>query len=84
MRRQGKESRQKNLQRSFVWNEAMSNVQHFNDVDLKLLPNIVEAVQKYENTADRSEDGYDNVKALSIVYEVMRKWATSRFLYTSH
>eukprot|EP00984_Skeletonema_dohrnii_P029094 scaffold19434_cov121-Skeletonema_dohrnii-CCMP3373.AAC.10 len=50
-------------------NEMMSNVQHFSDIDVKILPNIVEAVQKYETNV------YDSkVKPLSIVYEIMRKW----------
>lgn len=33
-------------------NRAMSNVQHFGDIDVKLLPNVLEAVQKYSNAFD--------------------------------
>ena len=48
----------------------VSNVQFFGDVDVKLLPNIVEAVQKYVDLPGRTF----GVWPLSIVYEVMRKW----------
>ncbi len=52
-------------------NETTSNVQHFGDIDVKLLPNVLEAVQKYL----RLMDGYqDIVVALSVVYEIMRRW----------
>ncbi|KAK1739037.1 leucine-rich repeat protein [Skeletonema marinoi] len=50
-------------------NETMSNVQHFGDIDVKLLPNMLDAVQKYSN-----DGGNDCVKAASIVYEMMRFW----------
>jgi hypothetical protein len=52
-------------------NETMSNVQHFDDIDVKLLPNMLENVQKYSKTV--FQWGKDE-EALSIVYEVMRKW----------
>ncbi len=48
-------------------NETMSNVQDFGDIDVKLLPNLLEAVQKYSF-------GEDDDMTLSITYEVMRKW----------
>jgi hypothetical protein len=47
-------------------NRSMSNVQHFGGMDIKMLPNMIEAVQRYAELA--------SVKELSIVYEVMRKW----------
>eukprot|EP00984_Skeletonema_dohrnii_P002829 scaffold968_cov131-Skeletonema_dohrnii-CCMP3373.AAC.5 len=50
-------------------NQTMYNVQHFGDIDVKLLPNMLEAVQKYSN-----DGGNDCVKASSIVYEIMRFW----------
>jgi len=50
-------------------NQTMSNVQHFGDIDVKLLPNMLEAVQKYSN-----DGGNDCVKPSSIVYEIMRFW----------
>eukprot|EP00984_Skeletonema_dohrnii_P006163 scaffold2199_cov120-Skeletonema_dohrnii-CCMP3373.AAC.4 len=55
-------------------NETMSNVQHFGNIDLKILPTMLEAVQKYAtNMCD------PKVKPLSIVYEVMRKWGVGNF-----
>ena len=52
----------------------MTNAQRdFCNIDVKLLPEIVETVQRYSNTVERSEDD-PKPGALSIVYEVMRKW----------
>ncbi len=68
-------------------NETMSNVQHFGDIDVKLLPNILETVQKYSNTTyvfsntTRVWESRVYVKALSIVYEVMRRWDKVSPLY---
>jgi hypothetical protein len=62
-------------------NETMSNVQYFGDIDLKLLPNVLEAVQKYSLRLRDGDD--DNVKASSIVYEVMRRWDKLSSLYKS-
>eukprot|EP00984_Skeletonema_dohrnii_P022835 scaffold11933_cov117-Skeletonema_dohrnii-CCMP3373.AAC.7 len=50
-------------------NEMMSNVQHFSDIDVKILPKMLEAVQKYATNVHDYK-----VNPLSIVYEVMRKW----------
>ena len=61
-------------------NETMSNVQDFVDIDVKLLPNILEAVQKYSRLTEETED---YVEALSIVYEVMRRWDKVSSLYKS-
>jgi hypothetical protein len=47
-----------------------SNVQYFDDIDVKILPFMLKAVQRYAIVIHP----YDSVKALSIVYEVMRKW----------
>ncbi|KAK1739025.1 hypothetical protein QTG54_010341 [Skeletonema marinoi] len=57
-------------------NKTMSNVQDFGDIDVKLLPNILESVQKYSNYGDE-----DIVKASSIVYEIMRCWDKVSHLY---
>eukprot|EP00986_Skeletonema_menzelii_P011781 scaffold6179_cov120-Skeletonema_menzelii.AAC.1 len=51
-------------------NKTMSNVQHFSDIDVKVLPNILQAVQNYSNNMH----GYEKANPLSIVYEVMRRW----------
>ena len=56
-------------------NNSVSNVEHFDDIDVTLLPQIVEAVQKYANMS------MDYVNDLSIVYEVMRKWDKAFPLY---
>ncbi len=61
------------------------NVQHFDDIDIKLLPSILEAVQRYASVVysfDRHRPGYCRVEPLSIVYEVMRKWDIVFPLYT--
>ena len=57
-------------------NDTTSNVQHFSDIDLKLLPNILQAMQKYSNYMRE----YSEVP-LSIVYEIMRKWDKVTPLY---
>ncbi len=64
---------------------STSNVQHFDDVDIKLLPSILEAVQSYASVvhpSDRHRAGYCRVEPLSIAYEVMRKWDKVFPLYT--
>jgi hypothetical protein len=64
---------------------SMSNVQYFDDIDVNLLPSILEAVQRYASVVhpfDRHRAGYCRVKPLSIVYEVMRKWDKVFPLYT--
>jgi len=60
-------------------NKTMSNVQHFGDIDVKLLPNVLEAVQKYSISLNYRDD--DIVKASSIVYEIMRCWDKVSSLY---
>ena len=52
-----------------IRNKSMSNAQDFGYIDVKLLPNILEVVQKYSKSM--SEDNY-YVRDFSIVYEVMR------------
>jgi hypothetical protein len=54
--------------------KSVSNVQHFGDIDVELLPVIVGAVQKYASFQSTMSDHINFVKALSIVYELMRKW----------
>eukprot|EP00984_Skeletonema_dohrnii_P026649 scaffold16013_cov84-Skeletonema_dohrnii-CCMP3373.AAC.2 len=60
-------------------NIVQTNVQYFGEIDVNLLPHILEVVQKY---AIASMDGdKHHVKALSIVYEVMRRWEKVSPLY---
>jgi hypothetical protein len=64
---------------------SMSNVQYFDDIDVNLLPSILETVQRYASVVhpfDRHRAGYCRVEPLSIVYEVMRKWDKVFPLYT--
>jgi Leucine-rich repeat (LRR) protein len=64
-------------------NKMMSNVQHFDDVDVKLLPKMLESVQRYSKYVVRGHKHDSIVEALSIVYEVMRKWDKVFPLYHS-
>jgi len=56
----------------------MSNVQHFDDIDINLLPEILAAVQRYASTPVSERQLLyrvnSEVSGLSIVYELMRKW----------
>ena len=64
---------------------STSNVQHFDDIDVKLLPSILEAVPRYASVVhptDHHRACYCRVEPLSIVYEVMRKWDKVFPLYT--
>ena len=68
---------------------TMSNAQYFRDVDVKILPNMLDSIQRYEMFARRIyrgtyHDEYNHdviVESLSIVYEVMRKWEKVFCLY---
>ena len=54
----------------------MSNVTQFGDIDVKLLPQMLEAVQKYHDAARnyRSYPRISYVDPISVVYAIMRKW----------
>ena len=65
---------------------STSNVQHFGEIDVKILPFIQKAVQRYASDVspyDLFRSGYCRVEPLSIVYEVMRKWDKVFPLYTT-
>ncbi|KAL7451930.1 hypothetical protein ACHAWC_003684 [Mediolabrus comicus] len=65
--------------------KSTSNVQHFDDVDVKILPSMLKAAQRYASVVhpyDRFLPGFCRVEPLSIVYEVMRKWDKVFPLYT--
>ena len=57
---------------------STSNVKYFDGIDVKILPFMLKAVQRYAIEIH----AYGSVKALSIVYEVMRKWDKVFPLYT--
>ena len=64
---------------------STSNVQHFDGIDAKILPFMLNAVQTYASPVypyDHFRSGYCRVEPLSIVYEVMRKWDKVFPLYT--
>ena len=54
-----------------------SNAQYFSEIDVKILPDMLEAVQKYSIIGGETEDEanlFESVRGLSIIYEVMRRW----------
>ena len=61
-------------------NRNCSNVDHFENVPVELLPNMLELIQQYANyhVPDRtpSQDVRD-VKPLSIMYEILQRWDKS-------
>ena len=66
-------------------NKSLSNVQHFDGIDVQILPNMVEAVQRYSGIISEQCEGeveqHYNAEDLSIVYEVMQKWDNVFSLY---
>jgi len=61
-----------------IRNRSMSNVKHFGNIDVKILPNMLEAMQRYHNAASvyNAHLFRSNfyVELVSIVYETLRKW----------
>ena len=58
-------------------NMISSNVQKMGDADVELLPMILSSIQKYStyHIGDHAPNQhYDDVNALSLVYEFMRHW----------
>jgi len=69
-------------------NRTLSNVTHFGDIHVKILPNMLEVVQKYHCDAIIMynldfEFRITYVEPLSIMYEIMRKWDKAFPLYKS-
>jgi len=58
-------------------NRDCSNVKHFEDVPVELLPDLLDSIQQYSNyhldAAAPPEDDSD-IKPLSVVYEICRHW----------
>jgi len=65
-------------------NETVSNVHDFGGIDVNLLPRVLEAVQKYAIASMDGDGDKYRVEALSIVYEVMRRWEKVAALYKLH
>ncbi len=62
----------------------MSNVTEFGDIDVKILPNMLEAVETCHDAARKYRSSPPisyYVHPLSIVYEIMRKWDKAFHLY---
>ena len=65
-------------------NRNCSNVGHFDDVPLELLPDMLSTIQQYsEYHLEHSEmsQGTNDVNSLSIVFEVCRYWDKSLAVY---
>jgi len=61
-------------------NRELSNVGHFEDVPVEILPNMLHSIQRYSHYRVGDQDisqGSGDVKPLSIVYEVCRNWDES-------
>jgi hypothetical protein len=62
--------------------EKKCNVQHFDDIDIKLLPDILAAVQYCAIGGDPMiYKANESVDSLSITFEIMRKWDKALSLY---
>ena len=69
-------------------NRTNSNVQYFDKLPIELLPDMLESIKKYseyhfgEKTPRKA---HNDVKPISIVYEILRKWdeALSAFEYVN-
>eukprot|EP00986_Skeletonema_menzelii_P009194 scaffold4123_cov145-Skeletonema_menzelii.AAC.3 len=60
----------------------MCNVQHFDDIGINLLPDILAAVQYYKiATTSLIYEANERVSRLSITFEIMRKWDKALSLY---
>ena len=65
-------------------NRDCSNVQHLDDVPVEFLPDMLRSIQQYSDyhTGDNVPPKQDEVvKALSVVYEIMRWWDKSVSVY---
>ena len=59
-------------------NRDNSNVGHFDDIHVKLLPNMLNSIQKYSNYQDDNiSQVRGHVQPLSIVYDICRNWEES-------
>ena len=65
-------------------NRGCSNVGHFDDVPVELLPDMLRTIQQYSNyhVAEHTpSQGIRDVNPLSVVYEVCRHWDKSLAVY---
>ena len=67
-------------------NRDGSNVGHFEDVPVGLLPDMLDSIQKYSNYRVEDEDISQvrgHVNPLSLVYEICRNWEESLALFAA-
>jgi len=72
-------------------NKNCSNVQHLGDVPLEIMPEMLNSIQKYSEYHFTScveewaptQDTDNDVRALSVLYEIMRKWDKALSVYES-
>ena len=67
-------------------NRKYSNVEHFEDVPVELLPDMLVSIQKYANyhVPDRAPGRSEHdVIPLSIVYEILQRWDKSLAAFES-
>jgi len=65
-------------------NRNLSNVQYFDDIPVELLPDMLSSIQQYSEYhcgKNAPEQDDDDTNALSIVFEVMRRWDESFSVY---
>ena len=67
-------------------NRECSNVQHFGDVPVEFLPDMLTSIQQYSeyHLGDKPPPKRnDGAKALSVMYEILRKWDKTLSVYES-
>ena len=70
--------RRKKIYKVSSRNRELSNVEHFDDIHVKLLPKMLSSIQEYSNYQDDNiSQDRGHVHPLSIVYEICRNWEES-------
>ena len=67
-------------------NKECTNAQHFGDAPVEFLPDMLSSIQQYSNyhAGENTPPKHDkDVNALSLVYELMRKWDQVISVYES-
>jgi len=61
-------------------NKDDSNVKHFEDIPVELLPHMIRSIHRYSNyyhTDNKPQQGTLDAKPLSVVYEILKMWDKS-------
>ena len=67
-------------------NRSWSNTDHFEDVPVEFLPDMLSSIQRYSNyhvSADAPRQADDDVEAVSIIYEILQRWDKSLAVFES-